>query len=204
MYSSGDALIDHSRYVPIHFNIPTATKKRKGLKSLKKWRARTGVPVCGFGFRETTKNSSIFFSYGVIQSSNSASWSVKQLAEWWWPIWEVQRRRWSLNARACVCVRDLSSTGSRMSPHQSSNCSLGAHSHSRTQTASAEGPLVCVGVRFPRWKITHGTGIQIHAVRRGLPPLDCQRPPLREERGDCQSARRAQIHLISKRFRLSG
>lgn len=120
--------------------------------------------------------TALFFNYIVNQSSNSASWSVKQLADWWWPVWEVQRRGWSLNvcvyAFLCVCVCDLSSTGSRINPHQSSNCSLSTHSHSRTQTVSAEGPLVWVSVRFPQWKITHDTGIQIHAVCRGLLPLD--------------------------------
>lgn len=55
-----------------------------------------------------------------------------------------------------VCV--LSSSSSHINHHQSSNCSLSIHTH--THRVSAEGPLVCVSVKFPWQQIIQSIGME--------------------------------------------
>lgn len=55
-----------------------------------------------------------------------------------------------------MCV--LSSSSSHINHHQSSNCSLSIHTH--THRVSAEGPLVCVSVKFPWQQIIQSIGME--------------------------------------------
>ena len=116
----------------------------------------------------------------MIQSSHSASWSVKQLADWWWPAGEVPSTGRAVYMCVLVCV--LSSPRSHINHHQSSNCSFSTHTHTHTHTHTvrAEGPLVCVSVKFPWQQIIHSRGMEslceIQVVCGGLLLLNSHCP----------------------------
>lgn len=102
-----------------------------------------GVAVLSFRLLGTTKNISVSSPYRDSVPQIAEVWSVTQLADWLSPVWEEQSKGRGLNVNP---------------HHQLSTVPLSAHTPTEAHTQWAQwAPLVCIGVRFPHWKITRST-----------------------------------------------
>lgn len=86
------------------------------------------MSLCVWGFRLMGQwRAALFSNWIVIQSSNSVSWSIKQLSGWWWP---------ASPSRACVCSLSLTRY---INHYQSSNCSECRHPDRRSKCWGSPG-----------------------------------------------------------------